>query len=100
MILKSLILLNAFPPALKAISTIMEFATFVTPLVKTVLVPPPINVLLAMKPDHFTLLIAPVLKNAQILSTPTRINLFATPAISLALDAILILPMIALNVLR
>ena len=62
---------NASPPVLKAISTILGFATSATLLVKTVLVPPLTNVLPVMKQGHFTLSITLALKNAQILSTPT-----------------------------
>ena len=52
---------------LKVISTILEFANYVTLLVRTVLVPPLTNVHPVMKPDPFFLRIALVSKNAQIL---------------------------------
>ncbi len=55
-----------------------------TLLVKTVLVPPLTNVHHAMKPDNYFLKMVLVLKNAQILSTLIKINLFVTLVIALA----------------
>ena len=76
--------INVSPPALKDITTTLEFAVCVILLVRTVLVPPLTNVLPVMKPDHFFIRIALVLKNAQILLTLTLINSSVTLAITLA----------------
>ena len=68
----------------KVISTIQEFANSVTLLARIALDSTLVNVHPVMKPDHILLRIALVLKNAQILSTLTRVNSFVTLAIALA----------------
>ena len=59
---------------LKVISTIPEYATFVTFLARNALVPPLTNVHPVMKQDPFFLRMALALKNAQILLILIRTN--------------------------
>ncbi len=77
-------ILNVSPPAPKAITTILEFATSATHLVRTVSEPPLTNVLLVTKQDHFFLRMDHVLKIALILLALTRVNSSATHATALA----------------